>query len=104
MHYCMSFWLVVVEGWSGRERLVHVEMSRNGLMREVNYAWRRERVPSSLIATFTFRRNGAIHGVRMLVFLPFFVFDRIATFTTIVRPHPLRMPLYMHASISCRKQ
>ena len=36
----------------------------------------------------------------MLVFLPFFVFDRIATFTTIVRPHPLRTPLYMHAGNS----
>ena len=28
-----------------------------------------------------------------MVFLPFFVFD--VTFTTIVRPHPSRTPLYM---------
>ena len=28
-----------------------------------------------------------------------FVFDRIATFTTIVRPHLLRTPLYTHASM-----
>ena len=28
-----------------------------------------------------------------------FVFNRIATFTTIVRPHLLRTPLYMHASM-----
>ena len=37
----------------------------------------------------------AVHGIRMV----FLVLD--ATFTTLVQPHPLRMPLYMqHAGKS----
>ena len=37
-----------------------------------------------------------------MVFLPFFVLD--ATFTTIVRPHPLRTPLYMQETLNARAQ